>query len=74
MPFDYLVREKVLNYCKENKLDTIPVKSIYYENKEDFKSYLTFKCINNRTTLENPKFDHLCSNEFSFESWKEAQA
>ena len=74
MPFDYLVRKKVLNYCKENKFDTMPAKSIYYENKEDFKAYLTFRCINKRTTLENPKFDHLCSNEFSFESWKEAQA
>ena len=73
MPFDYLVREKVINYCKENKLDTLPVKSIYYENKEDFKAYLTFKCINKRTTLENPKFDHLCSDEFSFESWKNQQ-
>ena len=73
MPFDYLVREKVINYCKENKLDTLPVKSIYYENKEDFKAYLTFKCISKRTTLENPKFDHLCSDEFSFESWKNQQ-
>ena len=74
LPFDYLVKERVLSYCKENKLDTLPVKSVYYENREDFKPYLTFKCINNRTTLENPRFDHLCSNEFSFESWKEQQA
>ena len=49
-------------------------RSIYYENKEDFKAYVTFKCINNRTVLENPKFDHLCSDEFSFESWKEKSA
>ena len=73
MPFDYLVREKVANYCKENKFDTLPVKSVYYEDKKDFKAYLTFKCINNRTTLENPRFDHLSSDEFSFESWKEQQ-
>lgn len=74
IPFDYLIRKKVLNYCKDNKLNTLDTKSVYYENKEDFKAYLTFKCINNRTTLENPRFDHLCSNEFSFESWKEQQA
>jgi len=73
LPFDYLVREKVMRYCKDNKLDTLLTKSIYYENREDFKAYLTFKCINNRTTLENPKFDHLSSNEFSFESWEEQQ-
>jgi len=74
IPFDYLIRKKVLNYCKDNKFNTLDVKSVYYEKKEDFKAYLTFKCINNRTTLENPRFDHLCSNEFSFESWKESQA
>ncbi len=73
LPFDYLVREKVRNYCKENKFNTLPVKSIYYEDKKDFKAYLTFKCINKRTTLENPKFDHLCSDEFSFESWQEQE-
>jgi len=74
IPFDYLIKKKVLNYCKDNKFNTLDTKSVYYENKEDFKAYLTFKCINNRTTLENPRFDHLCSNEFSFESWKEQQA
>jgi len=41
------------------------------ENKEDFKAYLTFKCINKRTTLESPRFDHLCSHEFSLESYNE---
>ena len=74
IPFDYLIKKKVVNYCKDNKFDTLNVKSVYYEKKEDFKAYLTFKCINNRTTLENPRFDHLCSNEFSFESWQEQQA
>jgi len=73
LPFDYLVREKVMKYCKDNKFDTLKTKSIYYENREDFKAYITFKCINNRTVLENPKFDHLCSDEFSFESWKNQQ-
>ena len=73
LPFDYLVKEKVERYCEDNKFDTLSTKSIYYENKEDFKAYVTFKCINNRTTLENPRFDHLCSNEFSFESWEEQE-
>ena len=74
VPFDYIIKKKVESYCNENKLQSIPVKSIYYECRDDFKAYLTFRCINNRTTLDNPRFDHLCSNEFSFDSWKEAQA
>ena len=74
IPFDYIIKKKVESYCNENKLQSVPVKSIYYERRDDFKAYLTFRCINNRTTLDNPRFDHLCSNEFSFESWKESQA
>ena len=74
VPFDYIIKKKVESYCNENKLQSIPVKSVYYECRDDFKAYLTFRCINNRTTLDNPRFDHLCSNEFSFDSWKEAQA
>jgi DNA polymerase-3 subunit alpha len=73
LPFDYIINKKVKTYCKENEMQSLAVKSIYYENKDDFKAYLTFRCINNRSTLDNPKFDHLCSNEFSFESWKEQQ-
>ena len=74
MPFDYIIKKKVETYCHENKFQSLPVKSVYYELRDDFKAYLTFRCINNRTTLDNPRFDHLCSSEFSFQSWKEAQA
>lgn len=74
LPFDHIVKSKVTKYCEENNFETLPTKSVYYENRKDFKAYATFRCINNRSTLENPKFDHLCSNEFSFESWKEQQA
>jgi len=42
--------------------------------REDFKAYLTFRCINNRTTLNKPNLEHMCSTEFSFESWKEAES
>ena len=43
-------------------------KSIYYKLKKDFLAYMTFKCINNRTTLEKPNMDHLSSNEFCWEA------
>jgi DNA polymerase III alpha subunit len=71
LPFDQIVKEKVEKYCS-NKFETINVKSIYYNLKEDFKAYLTFRCINNRTTLNKPNLEHMSSDEFSFESWKQA--
>ena len=69
LPFDHLIQQKVAEYC-EDSYEMKSAKSIYYENKKDFKSYLTFRCINNRTTLNKPNFDHMCSDEFCVESWK----
>ena len=69
VPFDFLIKESINEFCG-GKYETLPVKSIYYKNKKDFKAYLTFRCINKRTTLDRPSLDHMCSDEFSFESWK----
>jgi DNA polymerase-3 subunit alpha len=68
LPFESIVKAKVLNFSKTNNLKTIETKSIYYKNKKDFKAYLTFRCINNRSTLNKPELQHMTSNRFSFES------
>lgn len=70
LPFDVIIKNKMLNFIKENNLEVFMVKSIYYKNKKDFKSYLTFRCINNRTTLNKPEIEHMSSDSFSFEEWK----
>lgn len=71
LPFDYLIKDKMLSYAEKNKLEIFNAKSIYYNNKKDFKTYLTFRCINNRSILNKPEIEHMSSNEFCFESWKE---
>lgn len=71
LPFDYIIKSKVEKFCSQ-RFEMQNVKSIYYNKKEDFKAYLTFRCINNRTTLNKPNLEHMSSNEFSFESWKGA--
>ena len=71
LPFNSIIKEKIIKYAEANKLEILNVKSIYYKTKKDFKSYLTFRCINNRTTLNKPELNHMSSDEFSFESWKE---
>ncbi len=70
LPFDNLIKERVLQYSS-GKYETVDTQSIYYKNKKDFKAYLTFRCINNRSTLGRPNLDHMSSNEFCVESWKE---
>jgi DNA polymerase-3 subunit alpha len=73
LPFDDMLENRVLEYAEKNSSEVMKSKSIYYKNKEDFKAYLTFRCINNRSTLDKPEIEHMCSDEFSFESWEENQ-
>ena len=71
IPFNFLIENHVKNFAgKEHEI--IKTKSIYYEKKEDFKAYLTFKCINNRTTLDKPNLDHMTSDEFCLEALNES--
>jgi DNA polymerase-3 subunit alpha len=70
LPFDDLIKQKIINISK----NTQKAQSIYYRNKKDFKAYLTFRCINKRSTLDKPELEHMTSNEFCMESWKEKNA
>ena len=70
--FNYLIEKRVEEYCKDDKC--LNVKSVFYNKKEDFKAFLTFRCINNRSTLDKPNLDHMTSNEFCLENWKEINA
>ena len=65
------MQARVLDFCS-NKYKTVRTKSIYYKNKKDFSAYLTFRCINGRTTVEKPNFEGMCSPEFCYESYLEA--
>lgn len=75
LPFDPLIKSKVLSYASKNDFTTEPAKSIYYKNKNDVSALQTYKCICGRTfgnkTLSKPNLDHFGSDEFCFESWKE---
>jgi len=70
LPFDEILKFKIEEITTD-KLLAVKTQSIYYENKEDFLAYLTFRCISERTTLNKPNLDHCSSNEFSAESFKE---
>ena len=66
VPFNYLIENRLSEYCNQDKC--VDVKSVFYNKKEDFKAFLTFRCINNRSTLDKPNLDHMTSNEFCLES------
>jgi DNA polymerase-3 subunit alpha len=68
LPFDSLVKQKAFSFAEKNGFKTYKAQSIFYNLREDFKAYLTFRCINNRSILSKPNLDHMSSNEFCFES------
>ena len=70
LPFDHLIKRKTLEYISENNFSFMNTKSIYYKSKLDFKSYLTFRCINSRSCLNKPELEHMSSDDFCFESWR----
>lgn len=70
IPFNVILERHVKNFCKD-KYEMIQAKSIYYDKKTDFKAYLTFRCVNERTNLNKPNFSHMTSEEFSLQSWEE---
>ncbi len=72
LPFDEILRKKVIDYASSTKnKKTLETQSVYYKKKKDFTAYLTFRCINNRSSLDKPEIEHMCSNEFCMESWRE---
>lgn len=77
LPFDSLLRSKVLNFCKENQFKHFHAKSIFYKSRKDFEAYQTYKCICNRKYsskdfgLNNPGLNHCGSKEFCVESFLE---
>ena len=42
LPFDNIIKRKVQYYVKNNPGQSIKVKSIYYENKEDIEAFQTY--------------------------------
>ena len=68
LTFDSLVKKKALSFAENNNLKIYKTQSVFYKERKDFKAYLTFRCINNRSVLNKPNLDHMSSNEFCFES------
>ena len=72
LPFDSCISHAVRRFAKDDYA-VLESKSIYYAKKIDFINYLAFRCINNRTTLNEPEVEHCSSNEFCVESFIEKQ-
>lgn len=80
LPFDSIIKSNVLDFCEKYKFKTTEAKSIFYESRDDFEAFQTYKCICGRSgwqgravSLEKPNLDHCGSREFCIESWRESK-
>ena len=69
--FEERLREKALAYAKGHNYEVVNTQSIYYKTRKDFIAWQTYRCIQNRTSLEKPNLDYCSSDEFCLEAWKE---
>lgn len=69
--FDKFLKQKVLKFAESNHYETVNTKTIFYKNRSDYDAWLTYRCIQNRSSLESPNFNHCMSKEFCLESWLE---
>jgi DNA polymerase III alpha subunit len=65
LPFDEIVKNQIISSIKYDQINS---KTIYYNNKKDFKAYMTYRCILNRTTFQKPELPHFGSDEFCMEA------
>lgn len=76
LPFDFMIEQKVKEFCSKNGYRVFNAKTIYYKNRSDVTAFMTYKMICNskfskEQSLDKPNLEHFASNEFCFESWKE---
>lgn len=72
-PFDFQIKSVIDNL----EVKTERVKTILHHNKDEFEALQMYKAACNRSggrtpTFQNPNLDHFCSDEFCWESYKDA--
>ncbi|MEK6882089.1 MAG: PHP domain-containing protein [Nanoarchaeota archaeon] len=73
LPFCSLIKNAIGRYCQANNYDVIQTHSIYYANRESFKSYLVARCINERSSLNHPDLEMMASNSFGLDIYLKSQ-
>ncbi len=67
LPFEFILT----NHIEKLDCNAIKAHSVYYKKREDFLAFLSKRCINKRATLEKPECEHMHSDSFCIEAWKE---
>lgn len=71
LPFDEILKKLVLDYIQTYNFPVIESQTIYYKNRIDFLAWQTYRCIKERSRIEEPELSHCSSDSFCFENWLE---
>ena len=72
LPMDSIIWKQLKGYAENCPACVFQkAKSVYYEKREDFMAYQTFRCILNRSNLSSPDMRGMCSDSFCFEEFLE---
>lgn len=70
LPFEPLINAAIEKYDETGEVESIvPVKSVYYARRSDFKAYMVKRCLGRKSSFDKPNIDHLSSDQFSFEDY-----
>ncbi len=69
LPFAPLISEALGHFVVDPEAQVMQTKSIYYEKYTDFKSYICYRAILNRSSFNKPQIDHMSSNAFCLEDY-----
>lgn len=69
LPFDNLLKNAVIQYAQSKDFEVQSSHQVCYYKKEDFFNYMVLRCIGERTSLDKPEINFLCSDEFGFDSF-----
>jgi DNA polymerase III alpha subunit len=69
LPFENLLRTNMQKLVGD-KHTIIKSKSIYYNKYADIDAFMTFRCINERSTLQKPELEHFGSKTFCAEDYQ----
>lgn len=71
VPYSRLLDIEIDNFIKNNNnCQKLQTKTCNYYNKKDFLAWQINQCIHNHSDFSNPRKEFMCSDNFSFEDYK----
>jgi DNA polymerase III alpha subunit len=68
LPFESIINESLDNFAK-SEYEVVRVKTIYYNNYEDFRAWQVYRSIHLRSNFSNPEMNFCMSNQFCLEDY-----